>query len=94
MVSIGSPPGYHACMSPEERSAHVKRLAQRAGLDRCGITRAEAIGRADYLRAWLDAGRAGTMKYLHRHFEKRSDPRRLLEGGRGRSYVPHRSRYR
>jgi epoxyqueuosine reductase len=81
-VSIGQPGGYHACMSPEETARHIKKLARDARFDRCGIARAEAIGRGDYLRAWLKAGRAGSMAYMHRHIDKRIDPRRLLDGAR------------
>ena len=54
-------------MTPAERSRLVKRLARGAGFDACGITTAEPIGRAGYLRDWLAAGRAGTMGYLHRY---------------------------
>ncbi|MEK6799975.1 MAG: tRNA epoxyqueuosine(34) reductase QueG, partial [Planctomycetota bacterium] len=45
-----------------------------------GIALAHPIGRAGYLREWLASGRAGSMEYLHRHFDKRIDPRELLEG--------------
>ncbi|MCH8854501.1 MAG: tRNA epoxyqueuosine(34) reductase QueG [Planctomycetes bacterium] len=65
-------------MTPLERTLCVKRVAARLGLDRCGIARAEPIGRAAYLRAWLDAGRAGSMEYLNRYFTQRTDPRELL----------------
>ena len=81
-VSIGQSGGYHACMSPEECARHIKRLAREAGFDHCGIARAEAIGRGDYLRGWLEAGKAGSMTYLRRHLDERCDPRRLLDGAR------------
>lgn len=60
----------------------VHRQARDLGFDRCGIARAEPMGRSEYLRAWLDAGRAGSMEYLHRYFGERTDPRRLLDGAR------------
>ncbi|UCF33970.1 MAG: tRNA epoxyqueuosine(34) reductase QueG [Phycisphaerales bacterium] len=58
----------------------IKDLAQEIGFDRCGIARAGPIGRGDYLRGWLAAGRAGSMAYLHRYLEQRIDPRQLLDG--------------
>lgn len=69
-------------MTRTHSSRLVHRQARDLGFDRCGIARAEPIGRSEYLRAWLDAGRAGSMAYLHRYFEKRTDPRRLLDGAR------------
>ncbi len=69
-------------MPPADRSRLVKRLAREAGFDACGITTAEPIGRASYLRDWLAAGRAGTMSYLHRYLDQRIDPSRLLPDAR------------
>ncbi len=69
-------------MPPGDATALVKQLAADVGFDRCGIAGAEPIGRAEYLGAWLEAGRAGSMAYLHRYFEKRTNPRALLEGAR------------
>ena len=69
-------------MTAAEQTQKIKHLADQLGFDACGIAKAEPIGRSSYLRAWLDAGRAGTMEYLHRHFEKRADPRELLPGAR------------
>ena len=63
-------------------SRRIKNLAASLGFDRCGIARAEAIGRKTYLRTWLDSGRAGSMTYLHHHFKTRLDPRELLEGAK------------
>ncbi len=69
-------------MSPGEWNRTVKALAREAGFDRCGVAKAETIERAAYLRAWLDGGRGGSMRYLQRYFEQRTDPRVLLEGAR------------
>ena len=69
-------------MNPVESSRLVHRQARDIGFDRCGIAAAEPIGRSEYLRSWLDAGRAGSMAYLHRYFDERTDPRRLLDGAR------------
>ncbi|GIK15816.1 MAG: epoxyqueuosine reductase [Planctomycetota bacterium] len=69
-------------MTPSERNIWIKTLARSAGFDLCGVARAEPSPRRDYIRAWLDGGSAGTMAYLHRHFEKRTDPAALLPGAR------------
>lgn len=69
-------------MTPADRSRLAKRLAREAGFDACGITTAVPIGRADYFRDWLAAGRAGTMDYLHRYTDQRIDPSRLLDGAK------------
>ncbi|MFQ5491077.1 MAG: tRNA epoxyqueuosine(34) reductase QueG [Phycisphaerae bacterium] len=69
-------------MTAPEKAARVRRLAKQAGFDRVGIAQAGPITRADYLRAWLDRGWAGRMDYLHRHFDRRTDPGVLLPGAR------------
>ncbi len=65
-------------MSPIEQSQWIKEQAIMLGFDACRIAPAEPIGRKDYLQRWLEAGRAGTMDYLHRHLSMREDPRNLL----------------
>ncbi len=60
----------------------VKGLAGEAGFERCGIAAAEPIPRGEYLRAWLAAGHAGTMGYLHRRLDSRLDARALLPSAR------------
>ncbi len=60
----------------------VKALGAAVGFDRVGVAAAAAIERRDYLRAWLEAGRAGSMAYLHRYAEQRTDPTMLLPGAR------------
>ncbi len=69
-------------MTPEDRSRIVHHQAELARFDRCGIAPAQPIGRADYLHAWLAAGRGGSMDYLSRRLDMRRDPRSLLEGAR------------
>lgn len=60
----------------------VRRLAEEAGFDRCGIAVADRIGRAEYLESWLASGRSGSMAFMKRYFEERVDPRVLLPGAR------------
>ena len=52
------------------------------GFALAGITEAAPSARAAELRAWIDAGRHGTMQYLARNLELREDVRRLLPGAR------------
>ena len=52
------------------------------GFDRVGVARAGPSPTASYYRAWLAAGRAGSMTYLHRNVELRENPARLLPGAR------------
>jgi len=69
-------------MTPVEKTELVKRLATALGFDRCGIARAEPIGRADYVHRWLAWGRGGTMDYLHRHLDQRLDPAKIVHGAK------------
>lgn len=60
----------------------IKSKARSLGFDLVGITSAAPSARADALRAWLDAGMAGEMEYMHRRVDERTDPARYLEGAR------------
>jgi epoxyqueuosine reductase len=73
----------------------TKSKAIELGFDAVGITDASPIdaGQAELLSAWLKAGYAGQMKYMHRNFEKRINPAKLLENAQsvivvGLSYKP------
>ena len=49
----------------------------------CGIARAGSLpDDAARLKSWLDSGYHGEMDYMGNHFEKRTDPRLLVEGAR------------
>ncbi len=69
-------------MNTADKTAVIKSLAADMGFRRTGIAQAQPIERSDYLERWLAAGRAGTMQYLHRNHEIRTDPRNLLPGAR------------
>ena len=63
--------------------ATVARLCARHGLTPCGVVAARrdpAVERA--YRAWLAAGRHGSMAYLERHAPFKADPEALLPGCR------------
>lgn len=66
--------------SPKE--ALIKAEAIRLGFDGCGIARADQVSDAPFLRRWLEEECAAEMYYMHNHFEKRTDPRLLVEGCR------------
>lgn len=63
-------------------AAAVKDHARQLGFDRVAIGPAERPEHGDAFERWLDAGYAGTMRYLDRTREDRLDPRRLLPGAR------------
>lgn len=60
----------------------IKERALALGFDAVGITDASPIADGDTarLRAWLRAGHAGQMGYMHRNVEKRINPAALLKG--------------
>jgi len=73
---------YHKGMTREDRSEWVRHRARQLGFARCGIAPAGPVRAAERFEAWLAAGLAGSMSYLHRYIEQRRDPRRLLDGAR------------
>lgn len=61
----------------------VKRLAAEAGFDFCGISKAEFLeDEARGLESWLNKNYHGKMAYMANYFDKRLDPRLLVEGAR------------
>jgi epoxyqueuosine reductase len=60
----------------------VRRKAWGLGFDLVGVAGAEPSRYRDYLRRWLDDGQAGTMEYLARRFDERTDPATYLPGAR------------
>ena len=60
----------------------IKHRARNLGFDLAGIAPAAPSGYRDYFRQWLDDGKAGTMDYLSRRFEERTDPAIYLPGAR------------
>lgn len=58
----------------------IKTEAKRLGFLGCGISRAEFLEQeAPRLEAWLDKNYHGDMAYMANHFDKRLDPRKLVE---------------
>jgi epoxyqueuosine reductase len=64
------------------RQRIIKKALELDFLD-CGIARAEFLKEdAVRLRNWLCQGFNGDMEYMGNHFDKRTDPRKLVEGAR------------
>ncbi len=73
----------------------IKHKAIELGFDLVGITRASPIDaeQVKLLTDWLKSGYAGQMTYMHRNFEKRIDPAKLLKNAQsviclGLNYKP------
>lgn len=63
-------------------SEAVKARAKELGFDLCGIAPVGAFPELAFLREWIDRGYAGTMSYLPRSAERRSDVRRVMPSAR------------
>jgi epoxyqueuosine reductase len=61
----------------------IKQEAKRLGFDSCGISKAAfLVEEATNLEQWLKNGYHGNMKYMENYFDKRLDPRLLVEGAK------------
>src|SRR5207247_10179679 len=60
----------------------LKRRALELGFDAVGVAPLEPNAHAGELDAWLAAGYAGTMSYLHRQSAKRKQPARIMSGAK------------
>lgn len=67
----------------EKHTKLIKAEAQRLGFLSCGISEAGFLEEeAPRLEAWLNKGMQGEMGYMANHFDKRLDPRLLVDGAR------------
>ncbi len=70
----------------QNRSAYselIKTEAKNLGFLFCGIAKAGFLEtEAPRLEAWLNKGMHGEMRYMENHFEKRLDPRLLVDGAK------------
>jgi epoxyqueuosine reductase len=60
----------------------IRAEAHRIGFAACGFARLDPSVRGDALDAWLAAGHAGLMRYLHRQKKKRKAPATITPGAR------------
>jgi epoxyqueuosine reductase len=69
--------------SSAEKSRRIRQKALELAFLDCGIARAgRLVEDARQLEEWLKSGFHGEMAYMANHFEKRMDPRNLVEGAR------------
>ncbi len=60
----------------------IKDRARELGFDLCGIAPAGTFPELEFFKQWIDRGYAGTMGYLPRSAERRSDVRKVLPSAR------------
>ena len=69
--------------SKSQISNLIKSEAIRIGFDSCGISKAEFLEEeAPRLEKWLKNGMHGEMRYMENYFDKRLDPRLLVDGAK------------
>ena len=67
----------------EKNSLLIKDAARKLGFDFCGIAKAEFLEEeAPKLESWINNNYHGKMAYLANHFDKRLDPRKLVDDAR------------
>ena len=71
-------PAFSAVKSGHLTSAAIKNRARDLGFDLCGVAPAQAFPELAFFRQWIDRGYAGTMGYLPRSAERRSDVRNVV----------------
>jgi epoxyqueuosine reductase len=70
-------------MSPENAAALVKAEAARLGFMDCRVAKAQRLDEdARKLEAWLSKGFHGSMSYMERNFDLRTDPTKLVPGAK------------
>jgi len=70
-------------MNISSLTRNIKSKALEIGFDSCGIAKAEKMDdEARVLEAWLNQGLHGKMAYMENHFDKRIDPRKLVDGAK------------
>jgi len=69
--------------SKNHLTSKIKNKASDLGFYACGISEAKHLAEdTERLNKWLDSGYHAEMKYMENHFEKRADPRKLLENAK------------
>ena len=70
-------------MNIKKHTAIIKQESKRLGFDFCGISKATFLEEeAPRLEKWLKENRHGKMDYMANHFDKRLDPRLLVDGAK------------
>lgn len=69
--------------NPQKYSELIKQKAEKYGFQSCGISKAGFLEEeAPRLENWLMSGFNGEMGYMENYFDKRLDPRLLVEGAK------------
>ena len=70
-------------MNKDTYTQIIRQEALDLGFSHIGIAKAEQMDEeARRLEAWLNQGHHGKMSYMANHFDKRTDPRKLVEGAK------------
>jgi epoxyqueuosine reductase len=74
---------YKKTINSQEHARLIKAEAQRLGFMSCGISKAQFLeDEAPRLEKWLSQNHHGQMSYMENHFDKRLDPRLLVDGAK------------
>jgi epoxyqueuosine reductase len=66
-----------------KNTAFVKSVAKSLGFMYCGVSKADFLeDEAKHLESWLKQGKHGKMTYMENHFDKRLDPRLLVDNAK------------
>jgi len=77
-------------MDRKKLSFQIKSFGEELGFDLLGISKAVFLeDEAQDLENWLNQGLHGKMQYMENHFDKRLDPRKLVEGAKSVISVIH-----
>lgn len=69
--------------TPQKYTNLIKEKARKFGFQSCGISKADFLEEdAKRLELWLKNNQHGEMAYMENYFDKRLDPRLLVEGSR------------
>ena len=67
----------------DKHTIHIKTLATELGFEFCGIAKAQKLDDdARRLESWLQKDMHGTMGYMEKHFDLRTDPSKLVPGAK------------
>ncbi len=67
----------------QNNTQQIKNKANELGFSAVGISKADFLeNESQILKDWLEKGFHGEMHYMENHFEKRTDPRILVEGAK------------
>lgn len=70
-------------LNPAQYKSFIKTEAAKLGFFFCGVSKADLLeDEAPQLEAWLKKNYHGKMSYMENHFDKRLDPRLLVDGAK------------